>query len=63
MVLLSSQDLPFIPKVFETGPNYIVMEYLLGPDLNTFLKKQSVLIRGYNKTIILYFKNNGKIRF
>ena len=40
-VLLSSQDLSFIPKVFETGSNYIVMEYLLGPDLNTYLKKQS----------------------
>ncbi len=42
-VLLSSQDLSFIPKVFETGSNYIVMEYLLGPDLNTYLKKQSEL--------------------
>jgi predicted Ser/Thr protein kinase len=42
-VLLSSQKLPFIPKVYETGPNYTVMEYLLGPDLNTYLKKQSKL--------------------
>jgi predicted Ser/Thr protein kinase len=42
-VLLSSQHLSFIPKVYETGPNYILMEYLQGPDLNTFLKKQSKL--------------------
>ncbi|MBT2659557.1 hypothetical protein [Bacillus sp. ISL-45] len=42
-VLLSSQHLSFIPKVYETGPNYILMEYLQGPDLNTFLKKQSTL--------------------
>ncbi|MDF2856793.1 MAG: hypothetical protein K0Q87_2644 [Neobacillus sp.] len=40
-VLLSNQDLSFIPKVYETGENYIVMEYLVGPDLNTYLKKQS----------------------
>ncbi|MDR7078921.1 putative Ser/Thr protein kinase [Neobacillus niacini] len=42
-VLLSHQDLSFIPKVYETGNNYVVMEYLSGPDLNTFLKKQSAL--------------------
>jgi RIO-like serine/threonine protein kinase len=42
-VLLSNQDLSFIPKVYETGENYIVMEYLVGPDLNTYLKKQSKL--------------------
>jgi RIO-like serine/threonine protein kinase len=42
-VLLSTQNLPFIPKVFETGTNYTVMEYLMGPDLNTYLKKQSKL--------------------
>ncbi|MDZ5473676.1 hypothetical protein SM124_18320 [Bacillus sp. 31A1R] len=39
-VLLSCQHLPFIPKVYETSSNYILMEYLLGPDLNSFLKKQ-----------------------
>jgi RIO-like serine/threonine protein kinase len=42
-ILLSNQDLTFIPKVYESGDNYVVMEYLVGPDLNTFLKKQSTL--------------------
>ncbi|WP_018921457.1 hypothetical protein [Salsuginibacillus kocurii] len=42
-VLVSCQDLPFIPKVFETSSNYVLMEYLLGPDLNSFLKKQRSL--------------------
>lgn len=42
-VLLSNQHLSFIPKVYETGPNYIVMEYLQGPDLNSYLKKQTKL--------------------
>jgi RIO-like serine/threonine protein kinase len=42
-VLLSNQNLSFIPKVYETGDNYIVMEYLVGPDLNSYLKKQSTL--------------------
>ncbi|MBK5463481.1 hypothetical protein JFV29_13175 [Peribacillus sp. TH16] len=55
-VLLSSQDLPFIPKVFETGPNYILMEYLLGPDLNTFLKKQSVLSEDITRRLLYILK-------
>ncbi len=42
-ILLSNQNLTFIPKVYESGDNYVVMEYLVGPDLNTFLKKQSTL--------------------
>ncbi|MCQ6274844.1 hypothetical protein JMM81_07660 [Bacillus sp. V3B] len=42
-VLLSNQDLLFIPKVYETGSNYVLMEYLLGPNLNQYLKKQSHL--------------------
>lgn len=62
-VLLSSQDLPFIPKVFETGPNYIVMEYLLGPDLNTFLKKQSVLSEDITRRLLYILKTMEKSGF
>ncbi|MBT2666951.1 hypothetical protein J7J00_15750 [Bacillus sp. ISL-4] len=63
MVLLSSQDLPFIPKVFETGPNYILMEYLLGPDLNTFLKKQSVLSEDITRRLLNILKTMEKSGF
>ncbi|MEY9870530.1 RIO-like serine/threonine protein kinase [Peribacillus sp. B2I2] len=62
-VLLSSQDLPFIPKVFETGPNYILMEYLLGPDLNTFLKKQSVLSEEITRRLLYILKTMEKSGF
>lgn len=51
-VLLSSQKLPFIPKVYESGPNYTVMEYLLGPDLNTYLKKQSKLSEDITRRLL-----------
>ena len=63
MVLLSSQDLPFIPKVLETGPNYILMEYLLGPDLNTFLKKQSVLSEDITRRLLYILKIMEKSGF
>lgn len=62
-VLLASQDLPFIPKVFETGPNYILMEYLLGPDLNTFLKKQSELSEDITRRLLYILKTMEKSGF
>lgn len=51
-VLLSNQHLSFIPKVFETGPNYIVMEYLMGPNLNQYLKKQSNLSEDITRRLL-----------
>ncbi|MGE6553157.1 hypothetical protein ACQKFK_30810 [Bacillus mycoides] len=62
-VLLSSQHLSFIPKVFETGPNYILMEYLSGPDLNTFLKKQSVLSEDITRQLLYILKKMKKSGF
>ncbi|MFJ7684885.1 hypothetical protein [Peribacillus butanolivorans] len=62
-VLLSSQDLSFIPKVFETGPNYILMEYLIGPDLNTLLKKQSVLSEDITRRLLYILKTMEKSGF
>ncbi|MDQ0200233.1 hypothetical protein [Neobacillus ginsengisoli] len=51
-VLLSNKGLPFIPKVFETGSNYILMENLPGPDLNTFLKQQSKLTEDITRRLL-----------
>ncbi|WP_226679216.1 protein kinase family protein [Mesobacillus jeotgali] len=51
-VLLSSQDLPFIPKVYETGQNYVVMEYLRGANLNQYLKKQDSLSEEITKRLL-----------
>lgn len=49
-VLLRYKKLPFIPKVYATGSNYVLMEYILGPDLNSFLKKQ----RSFQRPLPLY---------
>ncbi|WP_194074651.1 hypothetical protein [Oceanobacillus halophilus] len=51
-VLLGNQNLSFIPEVMETGDNYVVMEYLLGPDLNSFLKKQSELTEDVTRRLL-----------
>ncbi|MGA9172923.1 MAG: hypothetical protein WBZ33_02955, partial [Thermoactinomyces sp.] len=38
--LQTVQALSFTPKIFEIGPNYIIMEYLKGPNLKVFLRKK-----------------------
>lgn len=62
-VLLSNQKLSFIPKVYEKGENYVVMEYLVGPDLNTFLKKQSTLPEFVTKLLLEILTSQKKAGF
>ncbi|WP_458411572.1 hypothetical protein ACNQFZ_11940 [Schinkia sp. CFF1] len=50
--LLSNQGLSFIPRVYDSGAHFVVMEYLLGPDLNTFLKKQSHLSEDITRRLL-----------
>ncbi|MED4205056.1 AarF/UbiB family protein [Neobacillus mesonae] len=62
-VLLSGKELPFIPKVYETGENYVVMEFLDGPDLNTFLKKQTKLSEGITSQLLKMLTQMKKFGF
>jgi predicted Ser/Thr protein kinase len=62
-ILLSNQDLSFIPKVHESGDNYVVMEYLVGPDLNTYLKKQSALPLSVTKQLLAILKSQKRAGF
>jgi len=51
-VLLKGKNLSFIPKVYEIGTNYVLMEYLLGPNLNAYLKKQSHLSKEITRRLL-----------
>lgn len=62
-VLVSNQDLSFIPKVYEKGTNYVVMEYLVGPDLNSFLKKQSTLPLNVTKQLLEILRSQKQAGF
>ncbi|WP_179151884.1 hypothetical protein [Oceanobacillus senegalensis] len=61
--LLDNQNLSFIPKVYDTDDNYVVMEYLLGPDLNSYLKKQTELSEEVTKGLIQILKEQKKAGF
>lgn len=62
-VLVSNQNLSFIPKVYEKGNNYVVMEYLVGPDLNSFLKKQATLPLNVTKQLLNILKSQKQAGF
>ncbi|MEH7223288.1 hypothetical protein V7112_05675 [Bacillus sp. JJ1566] len=62
-VLLSCQHLSFIPKVHEAKKNYVVMEYLSGPDLNTYLKKQSKLPEEVTRNLLDILTQQKKVGF
>ncbi|WP_241654731.1 hypothetical protein [Sporolactobacillus shoreae] len=51
-VLLSNQSLSFIPRVYKTATNYTIMEYLIGPDLNSYLKKQQSLSEDITRQLL-----------
>lgn len=51
-VLLANQHLSFIPKVYKTGDQYVEMEYLIGPNLNQYLKKQSKLTEDITRRLL-----------
>lgn len=44
-VLKAAQESPIVPKLYEVGTNYIVMEYIEGPSLTKYLKSEGVFIR------------------
>jgi RIO-like serine/threonine protein kinase len=47
------QGLSYVPKVLETGPNYIIMEYLKGPNLRDYLEKKGELSESISQQILL----------
>jgi predicted Ser/Thr protein kinase len=46
----------FMPEVFETGPNYIVMEYIKGVPLDHYLKEKKILSKSLTKQIVYLVK-------
>lgn len=53
VVLKALQGLSYVPKIFETGPNYIIMEYLKGPNLGDFLEKRGKISESISHQILL----------
>ena len=41
--LEAAKALNIVPNLYEVGPNYVIMEYLKGPNLKDYLKKTKMI--------------------
>lgn len=61
--LEAAKALNFVPNLHEVGPNYIIMEYLRGPNLKDYLKKVKKMPEAFTKQIIMIRKELKRVGF
>lgn len=61
--LRSAASSRFFPKIYETGPNYIVMEYIEGKALNNYLEEEGKLSKPIIKEIVMMLKEMERLNF
>ena len=57
------RDSVIVPKVYEVGPNYIVMEYLTGPSLRDHLEASGEVSKQISEQIIDLIKELRRLEF
>ncbi|RFU64423.1 glycosyltransferase [Peribacillus saganii] len=62
-VLKAAQDSPVVPKLYEAGENYIVMEYIEGSSLYEYLKANRVLTEKITNQILFLLKEMKRLKF
>ncbi|MFC4322797.1 hypothetical protein [Litchfieldia salsa] len=58
-----AKGLNIVPKLYEVGTNYVIMEYLRGPNLKSHLKKMKEITPSITKQIIMIRKELKRIGF
>lgn len=61
-VLRATEKSRFFPKVYETGENYIIMEFLDGPDLHDYIKKNG-MTEQIARELVLMLREMEKLGF
>jgi len=61
LMVLQQQSL--VPKLFETGSNYNIMEFLKGPDLSTYLRKKGSISESISHQILVILKEMERVGF
>ncbi|MNI33600.1 hypothetical protein D3C73_875590 [compost metagenome] len=61
--LEAAKELNFVPRLYEVGPNFVIMEYLKGPNLKDYLKKTKKISESYTKQIIWIRKELKRVGF
>ncbi|AYA75531.1 serine/threonine protein kinase [Bacillus sp. Y1] len=59
----AAKDTNIVPKVYEVGPNYVIMEYLKGRNLKDYLKQTKNISESFTKQIIMIRKELKRVGF
>ncbi len=62
-VLRDASDSPYFPDLYETGKNYIIMEYIDGPTLEEYLQQINKLPESITDQILDLFKEMKRLKF
>lgn len=61
--MIKAQSLPFMPKFFESGKNYIIMEYIEGPSLRDYLIGQGTIPSSITQQLVKMKKEMMRLGF
>ncbi len=61
--LAAAKDLHIVPRLYEVGSNYVIMEYLKGRNLKDYLKKTKKISESFTKQIIMIRKELKRVGF
>lgn len=61
--MIKAQGLPFMPTFYESGHNYIIMEYIEGPSLRDYLMEKGMISGSITKQLVHMKKEMKGIGF
>ncbi|MDR7080250.1 RIO-like serine/threonine protein kinase [Neobacillus niacini] len=61
--LKATQDSPIVPKLYEVGENYVVMEYIEGPTLEQYLEAKGIITEGITSKILSLIQEMKRLNF
>ena len=59
----ATKDSPLVLKIYETGANYIIMDYLQGPSLDKYLQGMGMIPKWVTKQILSVLKEMKRLHF
>lgn len=59
----AAQGSPIIAKLYESGPNYIIIEYVKGPTLKQYLKEREYITEAMAKEILCMLMEMKRLGF
>ncbi|TMV53043.1 serine/threonine protein kinase [Paenibacillus mesophilus] len=61
--LKMAEGVPYFPKLYETGDQYVVMEYLTGPNLQDYLAEKPGLTESFAEQLLGIVKEMRRLKF